>query len=611
MGRSAVDYRRRRGACIVAGLLTVAGLGGCDERAVSNPSSAAPSSAPAPTPATPGAAPSAGAPGDTPDSLFREVTAEVGIANAKEPYPDGTYMTPEITPGGVAVFDANGDGRLDILAICHPPPGPWQRAFASGAPNRLFIQQPDGNFKEAPGAAGLAGKGFHHGVAIGDVNNDGHADVFVCNFAGPDEFFLNNGDGTFSDATSRAGFPTAPAPKNWSSTAAFLDFDADGHLDLFVTRFATFDPNKICRSSSDPADRDYCGPHTFPGQRASLWRNNGDGTFREVTQAAGIDAPGRGWGVIGVDFTGDGLADVLQANDEEPNQLWVNQGDGRFIDEATIRGCAFNAAGNVEANMGVAIGDTQYQGVLDFYITHISSETNTLYKAVADSPGTFTDVTATAGMGAIDRPFTGWGTGFLDYDNDGFLDLAVANGRVAKGPIRPEAAVGRFWNRYAEPNLLFRGDGTGHFADVSHRAGSFTHRLEVHRALAFADLWNRGAVDMVSVNLDNTVRVYRNESSARGGHGWLDVLPMTGKRDATGAVVTLLGPGPAKRAGACLRAYSYLSSNDPKVHFGLGKGARPDAVEVTWPSGSPRRERFPVTGVNRVMVVRQGTGEAM
>lgn len=551
------------------------------------------------------------APGDGPDALFREVTAELGITNAAGPYPDGTYMTPEITPGGVAVFDADGDGRLDILVICHPPPGPWQTAFASSAPNRLFLQQPGGSFKEVPGAAGLAGKGFHHGVAVGDVDNDGHPDVYVCNFAGPDEFFLNTGGGTFSDATSRAGFPTAPAPNNWSSTAAFVDYDADGHLDLFVTRFATFNPRKNCGASNDPADRDYCGPHTFPGQLASLWRNNGDGTFKDVTRESGIDSPGRGWGVIGADLTGDGLADVLQANDEEPNQLWVNQGDGKFVDEATIRGCAFNASGNVEANMGVAVGDTQRQGVIDFYITHISAETNTLFKAAADAPGTYADVTATAGMGPIDRPFTGWGAGFLDYDNDGFLDLAVANGRVAKGPVRPEADVGPFWNRYAEPNLLFRGDGSGRFADVSHRAGAFTQRLEVHRALAFADLWNRGAVDMVSVNLDNTVRVFRNESASRTGHGWLSVLPVTGKRDAIGAQVTLVGPAGARRAAVCLRAYSYLSSNDPRVHFGLGPGEKPDAIEVAWPSGTPRRERFAVAATDQHLVVRQGGGQAI
>jgi len=261
--------------------------------------------------------------------------------------------------------------------------------------------------------------------------------------------------------------------------------------------------------------------------------------------------------------------------------------------------------------MGVAVGDTQNQGVIDLYITHISAETNTLFKSAADSPGSFTDVTPTAGMGAIDRPFTGWGTGFLDYDNDGFLDLAVANGRVAKGFVRPESKVGPFWNRYAEPNLLFRGDGSGHFADVSRQAGAFTRQIEVHRALAFADLWNRGAVDMVSVNLDNTLRVFRNESAPKSGHGWLAVLPTTGKRDATGAQVTLVGPGARRRTGICLRAYSYLASNDPRVQFGLGRGEKPDTIEVAWPSGAPRRERFPVTGVNRVLDVRQGTGQAM
>jgi hypothetical protein len=210
-------------------------------------------------------------------------------------------------------------------------------------------------------------------------------------------------------------------------------------------------------------------------------------------------------------------------------------------------------------------------------------------------------------MAAVDRMFTGWGCGFLDYDNDGFLDLAVVNGRVAKGPVRPEAVCGPFWNRYAEPNLLFRGDGTGRFADVSRESGTFASRVEVTRALAFGDLWNRGAVDMVLMNLDGSIRVYRNAAAAPGNH-WLQVLPMSGKRDAIGAKVWLTTGG-HKRVALCLRSYSYLSANDPRVHFGLGANEKVDSLEIEWPSGTPAREQFNVPGVDRVITVKQGEGK--
>jgi hypothetical protein len=570
------------------------------------------------TPHDPEPAPASVAPAKSsvvfdPTNMFKEVTGDLGFNPDPPRYPDGTFMAPEITPGAVAVFDYDNDGALDILEVLHPPPQPWEQQRSASAPNQLFRQQPGGRFKEVPGAAGLAGKGFHHGVAIGDVNNDGFPDVYVCNFGGPDQFFLNKGDGTFIDATKSAGFLNSPTPllvsaDNWSSTAAFFDCDGDGDLDLWVVHFATFDPSRKCKTTTTADEFDYCGPHIFPGQLATLWRNDGGGTFTDITAASRIVTPGRGWGVVAADLTGDGLPDVFQANDEEPNQFWVNQGDGTFIDEALLRGCALNAFGSVEANMGVTVGDTRNTGNgFDVFVTHISGETNTLW--VAQDQGLYSDATSTAGMAMIDRPFTGWGCGFFDYDNDGILDLAIANGRVARGPVRPEVDLGPFWNRFAEPNLLFRGQANGRFVDASDASGDFAKKLEVHRALAFADLHNRGAIDLVSVNLDNTLRVFRNQA-VPPGHHWLQVLPMIGKREALGARVTLLN-GNQKRAALCLRSYSYLASNDPRVHFGLGEAATAEAMEIVWPSGTPRRERFAVGKVDRVLVVRQGGGEAL
>jgi len=257
----------------------------------------------------------------------------------------------------------------------------------------------------------------------------------------------------------------------------------------------------------------------------------------------------------------------------------------------------------------VAIGDARNTGSggLDLFVTHFAGETNTLWSAQGD--GLYADTTSTAGMGLIDRPFTGWGCGFIDYDNDGFLDLAVGNGRVTRGPVRADANVGSFWNRFAEPNVLFRGDGSGKFTDVSKVSGDFTKKLEVHRALAFADLQNRGSIDLISVNLDNTLRVFRNDAVPTD-HRWLQVLPMIGKREATGATVTI-SYGGKRQSALCLRAYSYLASNDPRVHFGLGKAEKVDSIEVAWPSGKPRRERFKVSDLNRVLVVHQGSGREL
>jgi hypothetical protein len=603
-----VDLKRLHVAVLMAMSLVV----GCDRKpekeskeGQARSTSAATTTVPSPATSQAFATPVPG-PATTPGQLFTEITQQAGFPEKPAPYADGTFATPEITPGGVAMIDVQNTGRMDLLLICHPSPGP--DAFKQTAPNRLFRQSENGTFREVAGAGGLEGKGYHHGVAVGDMDNDGFADVFIANYASPDQLFHNNGDGTFTDVTAKSGIkPTVPAEQNWTSTAAFVDYDGDGFLDLVVVHFATFDAAKICQSSGDATDRDYCGPHMFRGQLVTLYHNNKDGTFSDITHAVGLDAPGRGWGIIAAPIASDGAADILQANDEEPNQLWVNGGDGKFTDEASLRGVAFNAAGSVEANMGVTAGDVYNRGALDLYITHITSETNTLFKNNGD--GNFADVTAMGGMGAIDRPLTGWGCAFLDYDNDGNLDLAVVNGRVAKGAAREDSAVGKFWSRYAEPNLLFRGDGTGHFADVSKKAGTFTSRPEVHRALAIGDLFNRGRLDMVTMNLDNTLRIYRNDAATDSNH-WLQVLPMIGKREAIGAKLWLTSGG-KRRAAVCIRAYSYLASNDPRVHFGLGAATKVDDLEIAWPSGTPRKERFEIPSIDRIVKIQQGQGKAL
>ena len=283
--------------------------------------------------------------GTAPDSrdLLVEVTAEVGLPAEEAEWPDGFYLTPEITPGGVALFDYDQDGDLDIYQICHCPPYPMPAAFSEPAPNRLFRQIEGGRFEEVENAAGLDDPGYGHGVAIGDVDNDGDLDVYVTNY-GRDAFYLNQGDGTFVDRTAAAGFRDSL----WSSAAAFVDYDQDGDLDLVVVHFATFDATRKCGG----ADIDYCGPHLFAGLPDQLFRNNGDGTFTDVSAAAGITVAARGWGIIATDLTEDGRPDIYVCNDEEPNQLWVNNGDGTFLDEAVFRGVAFNGFGRPGSQYG-------------------------------------------------------------------------------------------------------------------------------------------------------------------------------------------------------------------------------------------------------------------
>ena len=375
--------------------------------------------------------------------LLVEVTAEVGLPAEEANWPDGFYLTPEITPGGVALFDYDNDGDLDIYQICHCRPLPMPAAFREPAPNRLYRQDADGRFAEVENAAGLADPGYGHGAAIGDIDNDGDLDVYVTNY-GRDAFYLNQGDGTFVDRTTAAGFEA----DEWSSAAAFFDFDRDGYLDLFVVHFATFDATRKCGGAEGDADIDYCGPHLFDGRQDQLFRNNGDGTFSDVSADAGITVPARGWGVIAMDLTADGWPDVYVCNDEEPNQLWVNNGDGTFMDEAVFRGVAFNGFGRPEASMGVTLGDVDGNATLDLFMTHVTSETNTLY--THDGSDLYSDSSSTCGTAAVDLPFTGWGCGFVDLDNDGDLDLAVANGRVARERSIPMLNTGR--SGIATPN---------------------------------------------------------------------------------------------------------------------------------------------------------------
>jgi enediyne biosynthesis protein E4 len=520
-------------------------------------------------------------------SPFTEITTLVGLPPSST-WPDGTYTFPEITAAGVGIFDFDDDGDLDILQILAPRPGE-----SGPAQNRLFRQEDDGSFLDRTDASGLGDPGYGQGVAIGDVDNDGDLDVYVTN-VGRDGFYRNEGAGVFVDATDSAGFDQDA----WGTSATFFDYDRDGDLDLYVVHYVQLD-SRVC---TGPDHREeYCGPDQFEGEVDALFRNNGVGEFESVGRDAGVTLPGRGLGVVAADFTGDDLVDLFVANDGEANHLWVNRGDGTFAEEAITRGLSVNGYGKPEASMGVTAGDVDGDGSLDLFMTHLAGETNTLY--TGSDFDLFSDRTDAARMGTVDLPYTGFGCGFFDFDHDGDLDLAIANGRVTRGSVTDHPS--EFWGHYAEPNLLLSNRGAGRF-DLVEPHGGFGSGSEVSRGLAFGDLDADGDLDLVVADLGG-LRVFRNDATLPGSH-WLMVHPETGGRDATGAQITLTVEG-RKLVRIAQPGYSYASSNDPRVHFGLGSATQVESMEVLWADGS--REAFGVPFVDRVVRIRQGDGVAL
>jgi hypothetical protein len=502
---------------------------------------------------------------------------------------------------GVALFDFDNDGRLDLYLVQNGGPD-------SHATNRLYRQTADGHFADVSKGSGLDVAGHGMGVAVGDVNNDGRPDVLLTEY-GRVRLFQNNGDGTFTDVTKEAGLDNPL----WGTSAAFLDYDRDGWLDLVIVNYVDFAPGRKCPGWDGTID--YCGPSAFDPKVARLYHNRGCDAagkwqgFEDVTVPSGLGrTPGPGLGVLCADFDGDRWPDILVANDGKPNHLWVNQHDGTFKEEAVQRGCAYNGMGQAEANMGIALGDVDGDGLFDLFVTHLSDEKHRLWKQ--GPRGQFHDHTVAAGLTRPRWNGTGFGTVLADFDHDGFPDLALVNGRVRRDKsFRPDAdavaALGPFWAQYADRNQLFANAGDGTFRDLSRANRPFCGSPAVGRGLAWGDLDGDGAVDLVVTSVAGPARVFRNVAPKKGHWLLVRALDPALHRDAYGAEITVRA-GARRWLGLVNPGSSYLCSNDPRAHFGLGPAAAVDALDVVWPDGT--EESFPGGPADRVVVLRKGEG---
>jgi hypothetical protein len=532
---------------------------------------------------------------------FEDVTEGVHLNFLHDPGPVGNYFFPQIAGSGAALFDFDGDGRLDIYLVQNGGP-------TSGARNRLFHQEPDGTFKDVSAGSGLDVAGWGMGVAIGDVNNDGRPDVLVTEY-GRIRLFLNDGDGHFTEATDTLG----PLNPLWATSACFFDYDRDGWLDLVVANYVDYDPSVGCANSAGKPD--FCGPSNFRGTPTSLYRNlgrNPDGIwlgFKDVTIESGLgNRRGPGLGVVCADFDGDGWPDIFVANDKQANRLWINDRDGTFREDAVSRGVAVDVLAQTPANMGIALGDIDGDGLFDLYVTHLNDECNTLWQQ-GPKRGYFQDRTAAAGLAATRWRGTGFGTVFGDFDNDGALDLAIANGAVyrSRGPTSDSGGP-PFWRPYAERNQILVNDGTGHFRDLSADNPALCAVPGVHRGLALGAVHNDGGLDLLVTQIAGRARLYRNVAPKRGHWLLLSALdPAQGGRDAYGAVITVRA-GKRRWVRWLNPGSSYACSNDPRVHVGLGDAERVDAIHVLWPDGL--EEEFPAQGVDRWLRLKRGQGEA-
>jgi hypothetical protein len=547
--------------------------------------------------------------------VFDEVAEEVGLRFRHYNGMTGKLLLPEIMGAGAALFDFDSDGDLDIFLVqgstleASDKPErtlfPWAERDAPRG--RLFRNDltvsKDGTpvlkFTDVTEQSRIRATGYGMGAASGDVNNDGRPDLYLCNL-GQNQLYLNNGDGTFADVTAKAGAGDA----RWSTSASFVDYDRDGWLDLVVVNYASFDAATSPACYAETTVKDYCGPRSFKSPGNRLLHNKGDGTFEDATTSSGFGREfGHGLGVVSADFDADGWPDIYVANDGDPNQLWMNQRDGTFKNEALLSGAAVNREGKAEAGMGVDACDFDGDGTADIFITHLMEETNTLY--VNTGGATFEDRTREAGLGLPGSRLTGFGTLFFDYDNDGRPDLLVANGAVRI--LRELARKGDPFP-LGQPNQLFHNEGGGKFVETSESAGPTFRLLEVSRGAAFGDVDNDGDTDVVVTNNNGPARLFLNRVGNRNHWLGLRLVGLRAARDMLGASVEIVVTPKQVLHRRARTDGSYLSSQDPRVLVGLGTASRVASVRVRWPSGTV--EEWKDLPADRYLTLKEETSAA-
>ena len=528
---------------------------------------------------------------------FTDVTTATGITFKHVASPDKKYIV-ESMSAGVAVFDYDSDGYLDIYFVNSLTVD--LLASKTKSLSELYRNNGNGTFTNVSSKAGVSDVGWGMGVCVGDYDNDGWEDLYVT-CLGPNQLFKNNGNGTFTNVTQKAGV----GDPRWSTGAAFVDYDNDGYLDLFVSNYVDFNINNLpefgkgkqCQYRGIPVQ---CGPRGLPGAGDSLYHNNGDGTFTDVSVKAGVmDLNGYyGLGVVCSDFDGDGWTDIYVANDATPNFLYHNNGNGTFKDLGFISGTAVNENGSEQASMGVTVGDYDHDGKFDIFATNFSEEYNVLYRGTGLNM--FADASYATKVAEVSLPYVGWGTKFFDYDNDGWLDLFVANGHVY--PQVDNASVG---TGYRQRKLLHKNNRDGTFSEVAAQCGEALLEKRVSRGVAFGDLDNDGDTDIVVNDLDGAPQILRNDGANGNNSILIKTVGAKGNRGGIGARVKVVA-GDLTQIDEVRSGASYISHNDLRLHFGLEKQTKVDLIEVRWPSGAI--DRIQTAGVNRILTVKEGKG---
>jgi enediyne biosynthesis protein E4 len=531
------------------------------------------------------------------NALFVDVAKEAGlIVPTIYGNPDSKDYILEATGCGCAFLDYDNDGWMDIFLLC----GTRIEGAPPEATNRLYKNNRDGTFSDVTEKAGLHSVGWACGVCVGDYNNDGFEDLF-CTYFGQNKLFRNNGDGTFTDVTKEAGLLN-DTPR-WGAGCTFVDYNRDGHLDLFVSNYLQFDfqhvpkpgANSNCNWKGVPVE---CGPRGLPPGYHSLYRNNGDGTFTDVSRQAGISELRESYGMtaISADFNEDGWPDIYVACDSTPSLLLMNTGKNSFNEEGVLRGVALSDDGMEQAGMGIGVGDFDLDGHLDIFKTHFAEDTSGLYHN--DGTGNFEDVTRKAKIG-VETHYICWGAGMVDLDNDGLPDLFMT-----AGSVYPQ--IEKTLPQYAKnnPRVVFRNLGNGTFEELIEEAGPGIAAPHCSRGCAFGDFDNDGDMDILVINLNEPPSLLRND--IRGDHHWLKIKLVGTKsnRSAIGARVVVHYAG-KKQAQAVMSQSSFYSSNDPRLHFGLGATTTAD-VEVFWPSGI--HQSFKVMPANQLAVIKEEGG---